>query len=135
MECKQSKKIFKNQNLQWHSSVRADDEGLESVSMISIPDSLFRTREQTEIFSECASLNSKTTKKADQSNQTKILSRHWWSPWLCEFKTLYFFVCTKQLLPRKQVFWLFFLSFQSQVTQFTALLPAMKGSYWCFLIK
>ena len=70
------KKILKNQNLQWHSSVRADDEGLESVSMISIPDSLFRTREQTEIFSECASLNSKTTKKADQSNQTKILSRH-----------------------------------------------------------
>jgi hypothetical protein len=45
--------------------------------MISIPDSLFKTRpEQTEIFSECASLNSKTTKKADQSNQTKILSRH-----------------------------------------------------------
>ena len=41
----------------------------------------------------------------------------------------------KELLPRKQVFWLFFLSFQSKVTQFTALLPAMKGSYWCFLIK
>ena len=65
-------------NLQWHSSVRADDEGLESVSMISIPDSLFKTRpEQTEIFSECASLkNSKTTNKADQSNQTEILDRH-----------------------------------------------------------
>ena len=77
LECKQSQNNFKNQNLQWHSSVRADDEGLESVSMISIPDSLFRTREQTEIFSECASLNSKTTKKADQSNQTKILTgRH-----------------------------------------------------------
>ena len=59
-------------------SVRADDEGLESVSMISISDSLFKTRpEQTEIFSECASLkNSKTTNKADQSNQTKILDRH-----------------------------------------------------------
>ena len=47
-------------------SVRADDEGLESVSIISIPNSLFKTRpEQTEIFSECASLiYSKTTNKA-----------------------------------------------------------------------
>ena len=138
MEYKQSLKNLKNQNLQRHSSVRADDEGLESVSMISISDSLFKTRpEQTEIFSECASLkNSKTTNKADQSNQTKILSRHWWSSRLWEFKTLYFFVCTKRtFLPRKQVFWLVFLSFQSKVTQFTALLPAMKESYWCFLIK
>ena len=135
MEYKQSLKNLKNQNLQWHSSVRADDEGLESVSMISISDSLFKTRpEQTEIFSECASLkNSKTTNKADQSNQTKILTgRHWWS----SLRHFIYSFCTKRtFLPRKQVFWLFFLSFQSKVTQFTALLPAMKGSYWCFLIK
>ena len=135
MEYKQSLKNLNNQNLQRHSSVRADDEGLESVSMISISDSLFKTRpEQTEIFSECASLkNSKTTNKADQSNQTKILTgRHWWS----SLRHFIYSFCTKRtFLPRKQVFWLFFLSFQSKLTQFTALLPAMKRSYWCFLIK
>ena len=58
--------------------------------------------------------------------------------WICEFKTLFFLrfaLFKRTFLPWKQVFWLFFLSFQSKVSKFTALLPAMKGSYWCFLIK
>ena len=41
----------------------------------------------------------------------------------------------KELLPRKQVFWLFFLSFQSKVTQFTALLPAMNRKLLMFSDK